>query len=346
MIIRNVATTILLVTVIPFCNRGKLSGKMEDPGFFSGDTLKCAIALGDDMYGSEGLKTGFNYELLKRFAASHGKQAVIRTEHEGENYIDSLKNGDVDIVVLPATDTASGIMKSRQVDNDALWAVNSGKICEIKKINLWASTFIGSSDYTDMRHKFYNTYNPYKRLEQGVTSRRISPYDEIIKQQAGHLGWDWRMLAAVIYQESKFSINSRSVRGAFGLMQMMPSTAEYYGATDLLDPEQNIMTGTKHLARLQRIYSNLDQQEKIKFTLAAYNAGEGRIQDCRNFASIINADNTRWDEIVKIIPKMQDDSILQLDTVKFGKFKGTETINYVDSVLAIYGAFCEICPSI
>jgi dTDP-D-glucose 4,6-dehydratase len=92
--------------------------------------------------------------------------------------------------------------------------------------------------------------------------------------------------------------------------------------------------------------TKLEGEELIKFTLAAYNAGEGRIIDCRNLAASRELDSTRWEEIVKVIPLMREDSILDDESVKLGKFQGHETIAYVDHVFSHYSAFCEICPSI
>ena len=107
------------------------------------------------------------------------------------------------------------------------------------------------------------------------------------------------------------------------------------------------MAGTRHLKKLQGIFSKyeLSQEELIKFTLAAYNAGEGRIIDCRNLAESKGYDNNRWDEIVKIIPLMREDSILEDESVKLGKFQGHETIDYVESVMSHYQAICQICPT-
>ena len=91
---------------------------------------------------------------------------------------------------------------------------------------------------------------------------------------------------------------------------------------------------------------DMEHEELIKFTLAAYNAGEGRITDCRNLAAAKGYDNSRWDEIVKVIPLMRDDSIMEEESVKLGKFKGYETIAYVDSIMALYESICAIHPSI
>ena len=89
----------------------------------------------------------------------------------------------------------------------------------------------------------------------------------------------------------------------------------------------------------------MEMTELIKFTLAAYNAGEGRIADCRNFASAKGYDNNSWDEIQKIIPLMREESILDEPSVKLGKFQGHETIAYIDSIMSHYEAICAICPA-
>jgi membrane-bound lytic murein transglycosylase F len=92
--------------------------------------------------------------------------------------------------------------------------------------------------------------------------------------------------------------------------------------------------------------AEMDKMEQIKFTLAAYNAGEGRIADCRRFAAVNEVDSNCWNDIVSIIPMMREDSILEEESVKLGKFQGFETIAYVDNIMNLYDAFCTICPSI
>ncbi len=132
-----------------------------------------------------------------------------------------------------------------------------------------------------------------------------------------------------------------------GLMQMMPATATKLGCENIIDPEECIKTGTLYLDRLQNLFRKYaaNQFELEKITLAAYNAGEGRIRDCINFASTIGADCSTWDGIASVIPQMREDSILDVDTVKLGKFKGVETIAYVDAVQDLYKAYCQIAPS-
>ena len=68
--------------------------------FGSSEEIKCAIVLGNDMYSNNGLNTGFNYELLNQFAKTAGRDLTIITAHKGENYLDSLREGKVDIAVI------------------------------------------------------------------------------------------------------------------------------------------------------------------------------------------------------------------------------------------------------
>lgn len=166
----------------------------------------------------------------------------------------------------------------------------------------------------------------------------ISPYDSLIKVYSDSAGLDWRLVSAVIYHESKFDNDVRSHRGAAGLMQMMPSTAEWLGAADITDPIEGVRVGTLYLKQMHNAYRRHtdDPEERLKFALAAYNAGIGRVRDCINYARYRGVDPSVWDNIVAIIPEMDDEAILELDTVKFGRFKGVETIAYVDNVISKY----------
>ena len=156
------------------------------------------------------------------------------------------------------------------------------------------------------------------------------------------------IIASVINTESSFNENAVSFKGAIGLMQLLPSTAKWlcekqnieYSSSYLTNPNFNINVGTCYLKYL------IDKFENINTAIVAYNAGEGRIADCRSFAESQNADKNSWDTIVSLIPQMRDDSILEDESVKLGKFQGYETITYVKNIMDLYDAFCTICPSI
>lgn len=348
--LRNVVISLTVICMTPLCEKGRMLSGAHSVNTLAGRELVCAIDLGNDMYGNHGLETGLNYELVSRFAQDNHCGVRIVAAGRKDNYIDSLRQGKVDIVITHDIDS----MKDGNIDilnpltGCSVWALKSSDENDARQMNRWISYIRTTEDYSRMKDKYSLSYNPYKRAERGIQTGTISPYDSLIRKYARELGWDWRMLASVLYQESRFAIGSSSSRGAQGLMQVMPSTARHYNVENLLDPEQNILVGTSHLKRLQNIFrkEGLEGEELIKFTLAAYNAGEGRIIDCRNLAASCQMDNDSWDEIVNVIPMMREDSILENEAVKLGKFQGYETIAYVDLIMSHYAAFCQICPSI
>ena len=347
---RNVIITFTIICLTPLCEKGRTLSGAHSINAFASEELTCVIDLGNEMYSSRGLETGLNYQLVHEFAKDNHCRVKVIAARATDNYLDSLCNGDVDIVITNDKEmysSSGSVSILNEMSDRSFWAVKDSNKNQIRQFNNWIGHMKNSGKYEDLQTIYTGTLNPQKRAERGVRSSRISPYDNIIKKHAKSLGWDWRMVAAVIYQESKFAISTRSSRGAQGLMQVMPRTGEHYGVDDLLDPEQNIIAGTSHLKRLQRLFSKYDltQEELIKFTLAAYNAGEGRVMDCRNFAAAKGFDNSKWEEILKVIPMMREDSILEEESVKLGKFQGYETIDYVEGVMSHYNAICQICPT-
>ena len=324
---RYMCISAFLLMIIPLCERDRTISGAANLNAFAGEEIVCAIDLGDDMRGSHGLETGFSYELIRRFAQDNSCAVRIIVHNDGKSYLDSLKAGKVDLVITHDEDLkdVEGLRLSCRLDECSVIAMKSdGTGYSINDINGWISHMKASGEFSRLRSHFRKSPS------------RISPYDRIIRKYADQLGWDWRMLAAVIYQESKFSINSRSHRGAQGLMQVMPSTAARYGIDDLVDPENNIKAGTKHLMMLQNIWKkrNLAPEELIRFTLASYNAGEGKMLECRSFAQENGYSGDSWEEILKIIPLMREQ----------GRFQGHETIAYIENISSLYESYCEAYP--
>jgi membrane-bound lytic murein transglycosylase F len=166
---------------------------------------------------------------------------------------------------------------------------------------------------------------------------QISPYDAYFKQYARPLNWDWRLLASIAYQESKFYTDRISWAGATGLMGLMPRTAEAFGlpADSLDNPEGNVRAASKLLERLNHSFASVeDSEERIKFVLAAYNAGASHIYDAQALAEKYGKNPSLWENNVeeclrwKSRPEFYNDSI-----VRQGYFRSTETLPYVQSVL-------------
>ncbi len=125
--------------------------------------------------------------------------------------------------------------------------------------------------YFNNRHSYRSIHSEYYTLGSG----KISRYDEIIKKESERIGWDWRLLASVIYQESRFNPEAISWAGAFGLMQLMPITAGSYGISPDSSPEEQIRAGASFIKWLDDRFDEVitDPEERIKFVLASYNIG-------------------------------------------------------------------------
>ena len=334
--------------LVPICNRKVDTGSSGFSNPFHGKNLICAIYLSNELTSGQGLETGYNYALLKKFAEDNHCYVEIRVR-EDEHYADSLENGSIDIYItrkdeLQKTDSIS---ISDITDDLYVWGIsNDAERKKVKSLNKWLRHISQSKNKTELRERFMGSFNPFRLAEKEVTRYRVSPYDMILKEKAEELNWDWRMLAAIVYQESRFSIKSESHKGAKGLMQLMPSVAEKHNLKNPIDPEENIAVGVKVLAKIQSCWddSGLSETELINFTLASYNAGEGRIKDCWNLAKAKGYDVTKWEEVKKVIPLMREDSILKEESIKLGKFQGHETIRYVSTVTDLYEAICKIHP--
>ena len=294
---------------------------------------------------SKALVIGYHYHLLKRFAADNGQTIDIKLTERNRTYLDSLRSGAVDIVVVPWGDSLAvdSVLISVPVDSMSVWLMRHDDHAGMQELNEWIDAWHASDEYAPTRDIFLNRFNAFRSGPR----TQISPYDSLIRIHADSLGWDWHLLAAVIYQESRFHIEARSKRGAAGLMQMMPRTAAHYGVTDPLDPEMNIAAGAQSLGNLIKRYYNVgdNMTERYKYALAAYNAGIGRIDDCISLARYLDVDPGYWDNIVnRVLPLMSSESIMETGAVKLGSFKGVETAYYVDHAIALYERLCRICP--
>ena len=128
-------------------------------------------------------------------------------------------------------------------------------------------------------------------------------------------------------------------------MQMMPATATRYGVDDMLDPEENLRAGAGYLARLQSMFTPYAASGELsKFTLAAYNAGEGRILDCIRYARALGMPCSTWDDIEAVIPFMREPSEKADSVLRLGPIKGVETISYIHRTDSLWSAFRAIVP--
>jgi membrane-bound lytic murein transglycosylase F len=220
------------------------------------------------------------------------------------------------------------------------WVVRKGASNLLYEMNNWIAENRNHGEFDYLYAKYYK--NPrWARLALGqkVSNDRISDYDEILKQASSSIGWDWRLLAAIVYNESKFKPDAVSHRGAFGLMQLMPETAKRFGASMHSTPAEQIAAGVRLIKYLDgRLKSRVpDPEERKKFIIAAYNIGLAHIYDAYNLAEKHNknpeiwADNVEFCLLSKSDPQFYNDPV-----VKYGRVSGKETQRFVSNVMEKY----------
>ena len=226
------------------------------------------------------------------------------------------------------------------------WAVAKRDQWLADSINVWAAS-VNAQEYSKQALKHYFEMNRGPKPDSVKVDTllvtppgAISPYDHVFKQYAQEIGWDWRLLAAIAYSESGFDPNATSWMGARGIMQVMPKTARSFGVKedDLGNAEVSIRVASKILKELEGIMrSRTGAGDRIKFILAAYNAGSGHVTDAIALARKYELDPRVWSENVeqamlwKMDPEYYNDSVCSN-----GYCRGTEPVDYVVKVLDRY----------
>jgi len=167
------------------------------------------------------------------------------------------------------------------------WLIRKNSHNLKKVIEKWENLPITEQIQSTLFNKYWEK-SPYFALRKiKIPKGSISPYDHYFKEYAPQINWDWRLLAAVAYEESEFDPSTQSWSGASGIMQLMSRTASDFGLdrNTVLDPEKNIEAGVQYIKSLNFAFNRVqNKEERIKFILAAYNCGPAHILDAMALA--------------------------------------------------------------
>ncbi|MGE4586972.1 MAG: transporter substrate-binding domain-containing protein [Mangrovibacterium sp.] len=228
------------------------------------------------------------------------------------------------------------------------WAVRHDAPEWLNYLNSWIINFRNSPDYRTLYRKYFESPRSGLRFNSdyySYTGGKLSPWDELIREEATTAGLDWRLVAAVISQESGFDPEAESWIGAYGLMQVMPESADMFQIFDYKSPRGNVRTGVSLLKWLDDQFKTEvpDPDERIRFVLAAYNVGLGHVQDAQRLAEkydripIVWTDNVDFFLLNKSSAKYYQDQV-----VHFGYCRGEETYTFVNRVMNIYQHYCNV----
>jgi len=301
-----------------------------------------------------------HYDRLKSMSDEIGDTInIIMVPYESEVLIANVAKGEIDYTICdenvaqvnstyyPDIDISTPVSFQQNI----AWGLrkeNSGKL--LSELNRWLNTYRNTGSYALLYAKYFRNSrssiiknSDYYYLSTG----KISRWDDIIRKASTDINWDWRLLASLICQESRFDPDVESWAGAYGLMQIMPVTGKNFGIDITASPSNNIKAGTKYINWLQSIYDSKipDENERMKFILASYNAGPGHVLDAMKLAEKNGMDPTKWDGNVAVWLLKKSELKYYTDTVvKNGYFRGTESVNFVSEVLERYDHYRNIIP--
>ena len=314
--------------------------------------------VGSDIYVEKDSK--YHYRLNNLNDELGGGLNIIPLENDtllDEDFLEMVSRGDILYTVVDS-ETAKINEKDFpeldfslhvSLDQAASWAVAPGLDSLAVKIERWEHKNQDSDVVKEIYKRYYEsgkTDSPepvlnyfIKRREKGEKS--VSQFDAIFKQNEVKDRFDWELLAAIAFCESRFNSNVTSRFGATGLMQVMPSTATALGfsAASLSDPATNVKAATRLLSNLDKTLQNKieDPDERLKFIIAAYNSGLGHIFDSMALAEKQGLDPQKWLGNVSVAVLMKSRPEFYNDpVVKHGYFRGRETVDFVERVFSIY----------
>lgn len=221
------------------------------------------------------------------------------------------------------------------------WAVSPGDVTMAAFVNKWFDRSGPQEINRELLRLYYEQTKTSPNTKFDFAKGYISKYDNLFKKYAPGIDWDWRLLAAQSYAESKFNPNARSWVGARGLMQIMPRTGRGYGAPlkSLNNPETSVRVATRLLKDLDRYLLDYvpNDKERVKFVIGAYNVGIAHVYDAIRLAEKYGLDPRKWDGnvekalLMKSNPKYYNDPV-----VKYGYCRGSETSAYVKRIINFY----------
>jgi membrane-bound lytic murein transglycosylase F len=285
---------------------------------------------------------------------------IIEVPFESESLISMVAKGEIDYIVcdenianvntgyFPVIDASTPVSFSQNL----AWGIRKEKSEKLENaLNTWISTFKKTDSYAFLYAKYFKNDRSsriFKSDYYSLSTGKVSPWDNMIKNMSDSLKWDWRLLASLIYQESRFDPDVQSWQGAYGLMQVMPETGKNFGIDIMASPENNLKAGMLYINYLQDFFSNKiqDSTERLKFVLAAYNAGAGNIVDAMKLAGKNGKNPLLWDQNVAVwLQKKSEPKYYNDPVVENGYCRGDESVNFVSQVLERYSEYKTIIPA-
>lgn len=224
--------------------------------------------------------------------------------------------------------------------NSLAWAVAAGEDSSLLDA---ANAFLIAAQHNGilqrLRERFYGhldvlgyvgTHAFAQHLQQ-----RLPRYEKLFRETARAHGLDWRLLAAIGYQESQWQPEATSKTGVRGLMMLTLRTAQAMGVGDRLDPRQSIEGGGRYFVKVHaELPTSIQEPDRTWFALAAYNIGSGHLEDARKLTQAEGLDPNKWLDVKRILPRLSQKQ--WYSKTRNGYARGGEPVHFVANIRRYY----------
>lgn len=214
------------------------------------------------------------------------------------------------------------------------WYLSNNSSNELQSALLdFMNTAIDSGLIASIEEKYFNHFRQFDYVDTKSYLNSIEAilpkFEPLFTKHKGNL--DWRLLAAIAYQESHWNPDATSPTGVRGMMMLTKDTAERMKITDRTDPEQSIKAGSEYLHWLiEQIPDSINNDDRIWFALAAYNMGLGHLLDARRLTKSLGGNADNWLDVKKNLPLLAEKRYYT--NLKYGYARGYEAVQYVENI--------------
>lgn len=225
-------------------------------------------------------------------------------------------------------------------ENPVLWYLTNSSYSELQSALLdFMAEAVETGLISRIEEKYFNHLAKFDYVDIQSYLKAIKTvlpkYEPLFKAHKGDL--EWQMLAAIAYQESHWDPNATSYTGVRGMMMLTKATAARMKISDRTNPAQSIKAGSEYLHMLiKQMPETIPQEDKIWYSLAAYNMGLGHLLDLRRLTKQLGGDPDNWLDVKKNLPLLAEKRYYT--GLKYGYARGYEALHYVENIRRYYNS--------
>ncbi|RZN58667.1 membrane-bound lytic murein transglycosylase MltF [Avibacterium paragallinarum] len=280
--------------------------------------------------------------LLSQFKVDVPELAWQVAEQSPEELLLQVAEGKIDYTIANSVDIAMlqqikpQISVAFDVTDEATihWYLAESSYSELQAALLeFMNNAIETGIMARIKEKYFNHLAQFDYVDTrsylNAIETTLPKYEKLFEKYKGEL--DWRLLAAVAYQESHWNPEATSPTGVRGMMMLTKATADRMKITNRVDVEQSIKAGSEYLhLLLAQIPETVHQEDRIWFALAAYNMGLGHLIDVRRLTKELGGDPDNWLDVKKNLPLLAEKRYYT--HLKYGYARGYEALQYVENI--------------